>query len=387
MKLYGGRVLRNSTSQQIEQRIESRDALLWDVLPAERRARVKIQGSSELIIAHYPENWEATPVWLKRGNAVRISHPGGIRGRIELVGHGSSLPTAIPGDSNIIPAPPLPDAIISGLSLQNFERITTEIFYCSPESITSDHCCTEFIVTVGQVRFNETVYDIGAIFMRATNPMIMGGTGNITLGKVAAFFAPGYLNPCTDITYFRYHLVYITETGLQIAYTTEAASRPPVMPALPGASIQIGTILDWTKCFYFTSGNFNKLYSDMEAASVKLTLSAESLVWGDTAGVIITVGIVDQYGGAITSPTGNWIITISIDSGTGIVANAAGEQSTESVTTLTASDGAGFYYYRNNIAYPTSGYDQSPLLEVRLENNNSVNSAVIQLLDASGSPM
>lgn len=387
MKLYGGRVLRSSMGQQIEQRVESRDALLWDVLPAERRARVKIQGSSELIIAHYPENWEATPVWLKKGNAVRISHPGGVRGRIELIGNGGLIPTAIAGDSNTIPAPALPDAIISGLSLQNFERITTQILFCDPESIVNDHACTEFIVTVGQVRFNETVYDVGAIFMRATNPMIMGGAGNIVLGKVAAFFAPGYMDPCPDITYFRYHLVYITEAGLQIAYTNESPSRPPVMPVLPGASIQIGTILDWTKNFYFASGNFNKLYTDIEAAQVRITLSAASLVWGDTTGVSVSVAIVDQYGGTITSPTGTWIITLAIVSGTGTVTNATGDSSTTSVSTLTAGEGAGFIYTRNNIAYPTSGYDQSPLLQAKLEANGAVDTAVIQLFDASGNTM
>jgi len=159
------------------------------------------------------------------------------------------------------------------------------------------------------------------------------------------------------------------------------------MPEVPGASLLVGTILDWTKCFYFTSGNFNKLYSDGESASVRITLSAASLDWGDTAGVIVSVAIVDQYGGEIISPTGTWIVTLAIVSGTGTVTNALGDVSTDAVTTMTESEGASFYYHRNNIAYPTSGYDQSPLLQVRLEANSSVDTAVIQLFDSTGITM
>jgi hypothetical protein len=116
MKLYNIRFLKQKTNGMIQQRVESRDAILWDVQTDVRRARVKIQGSSTLVVAYYPENWEATPVWMKPGNAVRISHTGGVRGRIELVGHGTLIPTPIEGDTGTITTT-LPDAILSGLQI------------------------------------------------------------------------------------------------------------------------------------------------------------------------------------------------------------------------------------------------------------------------------
>ena len=115
MRTYGKRFLKKSIATQVESKVESRDAIVWDINTALRYAEVKIQGSGNLIRAFYPENWEQTPFWLKIGNAVRITHTGGNRSRIELVGHGQYVPTPLSGAAS--PVVNLPDAIISGLKL------------------------------------------------------------------------------------------------------------------------------------------------------------------------------------------------------------------------------------------------------------------------------
>ena len=74
-------------------RSESRDAVVWDFDDANKIVRCKIQGSNEYILCHYPRNWQTLPSWCRRGNAVRIAHKGGIRGYMEVIGHGRAIPT------------------------------------------------------------------------------------------------------------------------------------------------------------------------------------------------------------------------------------------------------------------------------------------------------
>jgi hydrogenase maturation factor len=83
--------------QEAQYRRESRDGIVWEHLPDQRLVRVKIQGSNELVVAWYPENWQKVPVFLKVGNAVRIAHVGGNRSRIEIVSHGLTVPTPVAG--------------------------------------------------------------------------------------------------------------------------------------------------------------------------------------------------------------------------------------------------------------------------------------------------
>jgi len=107
MRLYGGRRLRRAIERRVAEGRELRDAIVFDVDPANRYCRVKIQGSDTYVKAWYPENWESTPQYLKPGNAVRIAHPGGNKARIEVVGHGFLLPTAVPGGTGS-PTPAAP---------------------------------------------------------------------------------------------------------------------------------------------------------------------------------------------------------------------------------------------------------------------------------------
>jgi hypothetical protein len=116
MRLYGKRWLRNAVNYRIGQASETQDAVLMTVLPAQRLAQVQVQGSTNQVTAFYPENWEQTPVWLKPGNVVRITHRGGVRGYIELTGHGQLAPTV--GGTPVAPViPQSVNAVLSGLQV------------------------------------------------------------------------------------------------------------------------------------------------------------------------------------------------------------------------------------------------------------------------------
>ncbi len=112
MKLYGKRFFRNELDARISDRKESRDAICWDVDPANRYCRVRVAGSTALVRAWYPVNFFTTPNWLKPGVAVRVAHVGGNKSRIEVVGPGL-----------VLPAPTLPtiatgpDSVLSGMYL------------------------------------------------------------------------------------------------------------------------------------------------------------------------------------------------------------------------------------------------------------------------------
>ena len=104
MRTYGKRLLRGAADKAVKQASESRDAVLWDILLNERVCRCKIQGSSEFVIARFPQNWASVPEWAKPGQAVRIAHRGGVRGYIEVVGFGRAIPTPVSGSASPKPA-------------------------------------------------------------------------------------------------------------------------------------------------------------------------------------------------------------------------------------------------------------------------------------------
>ena len=56
MRTYGKRSLRGAADKAAGQKVESRDAVLWDILLSERVCRCKVQGSSELVVARFSQN-------------------------------------------------------------------------------------------------------------------------------------------------------------------------------------------------------------------------------------------------------------------------------------------------------------------------------------------
>ena len=349
MKLYGGKFLRLGTQRQIQQRVETRDAILWDVSTGTRTARVKIQGSATLVVAHYPENWETTPVWLKPGNSVRIVHVGGIRGRIELAGHGATIPTAVSGDS----APPAStgaDAVLSGLNLSRYTGLTVA-------------------VGLGSVRFSGTTSTVSVKTLGGTTTL--GGVA--TLGSVAGLIT---FNAAPAAGTYRYDLVVIG-SDLVFDKVTGTASATPVMPDVPTGHLLCGWVLLAPGCTEITSAEIGGTFTPAVAKQLTLSLSDSDLAWGETTSTI-TATVKDQFGNAIS---GSWQIVLSIDSGNGTVSYGSSSSST-SVTANFSGSSAVFTYTRGG-ADPG---DSSPSLTATLT-GITVAAAYIILRNSGGDIM
>lgn len=109
-RTFRRRFFQTQASRAAKNRSIEMDAILYSVSETLRRCTVKIQGSDTTIVCDYPEGYQQTPFYLKPGQAVRIQRKGGIRGRMEVIGIGQTIPTGItyPGITTSV------DAVISG---------------------------------------------------------------------------------------------------------------------------------------------------------------------------------------------------------------------------------------------------------------------------------
>jgi hypothetical protein len=286
MRLYGKRFLKNSNLRAIENHSETRDAILWDVLPAQRICRVKIQGSSQLINAYYPLNWEVTPGWLKPGNAVRITHTGGIRGRIELVGHGTYIPTPVSGDT----LPPVAigeDGIITGCEVMQILP--------TPALMVS--------INAGSFRISGTIYFMGA-FGGALGEMPLGsdvplGT-EIPLGSISAYGVAIDAAPVTPGT-FRYDKVVVgIDSAVDYVKGTNFTSTP-VYPETPADHLCLATILTYYGITAITQALINRTWETRKASSVSVIPADAELAWLELS-TDVEIGIRDQYSQFLTPP-------------------------------------------------------------------------------------
>jgi len=113
MRTSGKRSLHQQSRHAADNRAIEMDAIVFDVTPSTRTCRVKIQGSDTTIVCDYPEGREQNPFYLKPGQAVRIQRKGGIRGRMEVIGIGQTIPTGV--TMPVIATPP--DAVLTGLQV------------------------------------------------------------------------------------------------------------------------------------------------------------------------------------------------------------------------------------------------------------------------------
>jgi hypothetical protein len=333
MRFYGKKILRTSIGQAVEFHVESRDAVCYDVLPAQRVARVKIQGSSTLIIANYPQSWVETPDWLKSGNAVRITHTGGLRGRVELSGSGTFIPTPVeddPGPGTVTPG----DAVVSGLQIQA----------AATPSLT-------MTITAGTYRIGGIIYSYA------------GGTQAISAGSGT----PGY---------FRIDIIAIDAAGA-LHYIPGTAGTNPGAPTVPAGQVELGRILVAPGSTAITQGFINRAWMTRTATSFTLTPAAASLTWGTTTDVV-TFSVTDQYGIALS---GTWNFTAQIVTGNGDIGGTAAPgvysgSFSGSSTTLT--------YTRTGLST-----EQSPVIKavLTLSSGQTIDGATfITLLNSSGDP-
>ena len=309
MRTYGKRLIRGAADKATKQAAESRDAVLWDVLLTERVCRCKIQGSSELIIARFPQNWATVPEWAKPGQAVRIAHRGGIRGYIEVVGFGRAIPTPVSGSAT--PTPDTPDnVILAGCLLKAMPQTPGMSVY----------------VTTGQARFSGVEYAVPAVAMASGSvfKMNMG----MAMGNVAGVFnisAP-------SAGQFRYDLFSLSPSLIVTKTAGAAFTTAESKPVLPSGHLPIGYLLVRGGQTVITAADIGQIWSAPVPASIATTATDNGTAWS------IVASVKDQYGNAITTSLG-WNITATIASGDGSIAPANGNTGSGSSFTFTYTEG------------------------------------------------
>ena len=309
MRTYGKRLIRGAADKATKQAAESRDAVLWDVLLTERVCRCKIQGSSELIIARFPQNWATVPEWAKPGQAVRIAHRGGIRGYIEVVGFGRAIPTPVSG--NATPTPDTPnDAILAGCLIKAIPQTARMSVY----------------VTTGWARFGGVEYLVPAVAMASGNAFKMNM--GIAMGDVAGVFnisAP-------SAGQFRYDLFSLSPSLIVTRTAGAAFTTVESKPALPGGHLSTGYLLVRGGQTVITASDIGQVWSVPVPASIDTAATDNGGTWS------IVASVKDQYGNAVTSTLG-WELSATIASGDGSIAPTSGNTGSGSDCTFTYTEG------------------------------------------------
>lgn len=221
------KIIRKRVNAVTKSRKETRDAIVWDILSDQRLCRVKIQGSDNFLYARYPENWEATPTFLKVGNAVTVAHRGGNKNILEIIGHGRNLPT-FPNGTPTPPEPASSNAVIVGMA----------VLPTNPPSMT-------VTIAAGTFRLNNALYNLDDILPEMASPgdytMIAGS--NLIMGQ-------GWLNSVTfdappAAGYSRVDLIVIgSDLVLDVVKGTDFLNsvEEAVFPIIPANHIKVAHV-------------------------------------------------------------------------------------------------------------------------------------------------
>lgn len=297
MRLYGKRSIKNATQRSTNQASETRDAIVWAVLLQERYVQCKIQGSTEIVIAKWPSNWSSVPIWLRPGQSVRIVHRYGIRGFVEIVGLGQTIPTPGDGSGTLPPIDTPDDMIMAGLELLPVPQTPRLSVY----------------VSVGTVRFSGMTHIVPPVLMPCD--ALVANMG-LLLGSAA-----GVWNITSPASGFRYEMFCIDST-LAITKTTGATfTTNETKPTVPNNSLLIAYLLTYPELSAITQREIVDVYEPPIASEIRFTNTDQGGgVWH------IAVNIYDQYGKLAYPPyTSGWVIKLSISVGDGTLDNNAGQ--------------------------------------------------------------
>lgn len=296
----GRKFVKNKMYDITSSRIESRDAIIWEILPAQRICRCKIQGSSNLITAWYPDNWEATPVWLKTGNAVIIRHTAGNRSRVEVVGHGQLVPTPQTGDSSAPALDVAEDAVLSGMYLSAGANGTT------PGMLV--------IVGIGTYRINGTIYTLEAISMDEATLLDMNL--EVLIGTVADVVQVD----TESIGYARYDNIVIGADGIVdvIKGTHVVETSVPEIPSVPAAHVSLGYVLILGGVTDIYPQYINASFSAIKPTTLTVDITDDILDWAETS-TTITIKVFDQYNRPVTTTGNGWTIRTEFEIGNGTI--------------------------------------------------------------------
>lgn len=281
MRVNGNKLIRNVIDKRVKSRKESKDCIIWEVLPDQKLVRVRIQGSSKDIYAAYPVSWEQTPPWLKAGNIAKITFTGGIRGRIELTGTGHLRPTPYDGTDSMPPSGTSDDDVLSG-----------GLVYPIPLNQRM-----AVMVATGSYRIGDTVYTLGPKVMGVGDPMLMGD--GCPMGNTAAIIdidsvASGY---------YRYDLICVGIDGVvdYVKGTAVAAGTEPTLPAVPASHVMLGRVFVYPGLTAITANELTSYYTQPKVAYLTVTSNPTFLDPLDSVSktLHITATTKDQYGNTV----------------------------------------------------------------------------------------
>jgi hypothetical protein len=322
MRLSGKKILRNKVMSRISSKQETRDGILWDILPDDRVGRVKIQGSNKLIVSHYPQHWITAPEWMKSRMAVRIAHVGGDRGKIEVTGMGRSVPTPVSGD--VLPTIGVgSDGLINGC----------QVVACKTARMA-------VIILTGSFQISGIVYDLTPITM-ANGAQYKLNDGGL-IGEVAGAIA---IDAAPAAGQFRYDLISVGINCI-IDYTKGTASATPVKPDLDSNHIVLAYILVPGGATVIENSYIGHEYSTPTPSSVEMTIADDDIEWANPVTTNITLKLFDQYGNPYST---SLTFTLEINRGNGTVHSEDTGDSTTLVTQLVSGYSYVFTYTRDKI--------------------------------------
>jgi hypothetical protein len=338
-RLGGKRFLGKGMTAQTEARVETRDAIVYDLISA-GICRVKIQGSDEPIVAYYQLGRESAPNYVTPGQTVRVNHRGGIRGLTEIVGIGQTVPTTAPGGS-------------------------------SPVIATG----SDGILTGGQVTATLNTPDM-SVHVAITTYRISGTT---------------YASVATDLTVsaapatglWRYDII-VGGTDSIVHLVTGTASATPIVPSTPASHVLLQIILVPGGSTAITQYMIDQTWALPSPTAIVMVITNDELHWTVDLSTAITVTVYDQYGNTMAGTGAGWYITLEFTLGNGTLNSVEDGNDLVKVGQHTGTaDHAHFTYTRDNLTT-----DESPVLTATLE-YGTYRSVIgtITLYNASGYPM
>lgn len=291
------RLIRERVKRESAYRVETRDGIVWDIIPAQRICRVKIQGSDRLIEARYPENRTQTPQWLKPGNSVKIMHTGGNRNSVEVVGHGLFVPTPVTVDGVTSPAAPDiqdgPDCVLTG---------------CMVRALP-DSPAMQVYVTTGTYRISGVVYDLAEMIMVMSETSNIDMSSGIPMGSTAGVVDIS----AASSTMFRLDSIAVGTDGV-IDVVEGTPSLAPELPDTPASHVLLGHVLIPPGTTEIEGFLINASFIEPSLSSVEVTPNPTELDW-ETGLADFTVKVLDQYGNPMTDAT--YHVDMRVSRGTG----------------------------------------------------------------------
>lgn len=334
-RLGGKRFLGNKMADHAEARIETRDAIVFDIISA-GICRVKIQGSDTPIVAYYQLGRESAPNYVTPGQSVRVQHRGGVRSLTEIIGIGQTVPTTIPGgNSPVIPTGA--DGLISG------GQITA----------TLNGADMYVHVTIAIYRISGTIYTSTAVDL--------------------------LLDPAPAVGAWRDDLIVGGSDGV-VHVVDGTASGTPSVPPTPAGHIAFGAVLVSGGSAAITQYMIGQNWKAPTPTSIQIVIADDELSWVQpSTGIIVTV--YDQYANEIVGSGLGWYITLEFVKGNGTLSSVE-----EGSSLITIGQHAGtsahahFTYTRGTLTT-----DVSPYIKAILDYGTyRVAIGVITLLSASG---